>query len=115
LIKELKPNDIGYTYDWEYLAFVTLWYIPENEDVPATQILLCFDLSSNMQDLIIKGIKEREPDCYGNCPFAIYDTLMKTVVSYFDQALWGFRIPVRHIENVSLVSTTEIGFAYVNQ
>ena len=87
-------------YNWQYLAFHSLWFAPKASGVPATQILFCFDVSSKMKKFILDGFQASATDSIKGCPFAVYDTLMETVITYYDQALWAFRKPIRDYEKV---------------
>lgn len=91
-----------YGYDWQYLAFLTLWFISvPNKDKPKLA-LLCFDQSLKMKTMLLEGIERVNPDICRNCPHGIYEALILPIVACYDRALWAFQKPVRGIEKVCL-------------
>jgi hypothetical protein len=95
LIKRLINHQIS--YEWLFMAFSTLWYISNGKE---SQILLCFDLSEEITDMVMTNIKASNPTVVLKCPFAIYDILLSPISRIYDESLWEFRIPIRDIEKV---------------
>jgi hypothetical protein len=108
LIKELQspPKE----YDWQYLAFHSLWFAQSAQATPATQVVLCFDLSDQMKRLVSDNFQTSNPESIGRCPFAVYETIIETVMMYYDKALWEFREPVRNIEKVRRTTSPYYSF-----
>jgi hypothetical protein len=98
LIKELVSPPKG--YNWQYLAFHSLWTASKAPRVSTTQVLLCFDVSKEMKQHILAGFQASTTESIERCPFAVYDALAGILISYYDKALWAFRIPIREIEKV---------------
>lgn len=86
-------------YQWQYIAFTTLWHRAEDPAAKPKQIVLCFDLSPEMASWVSERFTESPVD-WLHCPVGVYSVLAGAVVSRFDTALWGFRAPVRRIEKV---------------
>ncbi len=53
-----------------------------------------------MQERIVDGLGGANLDRISRCPYSVYSSLIDEVVLCFDEALWGYREPVRHIEKV---------------
>jgi hypothetical protein len=88
-----------YMYHWLFLAFFTLTVTPKDTNKPPTQILLCFDNAQGkwMEDAIKRGDAENSASssAYGFLPVVI-----EAAARVYDNALWGFRLPIRNIEKV---------------
>ncbi|PHH92863.1 hypothetical protein CDD83_4285 [Cordyceps sp. RAO-2017] len=97
LIKEIIPRGPEYGYDWQYMAFASLWYRPA-PNAEESLVLLCFDLSAKMRGLVTAAFQESNPASWRDCPFGCYAVLAGVIAKCFDDALWGFREPVRNIE-----------------
>lgn len=98
LIKELGNTERKFTYCWQYLSFASLWI--SGDGVSDTQILLCFDLTYVMRAHILKSFLDSDAENLKRDPFEVYAILVDAITERYDEALWGFRIPVRDIEKV---------------
>lgn len=106
-----------YTYHWLFLAFFTLTLdrggttddgssdrskSPKHYMEGRTQILLCFDNAQGkwMED----AIKEVDMGVTGHstagCPHGHLPQVVEAIARVYDNALWGFRVPIRNIEKV---------------
>lgn len=103
LIKQITehPDSGEYTYDWQYLSFISLFYQLDNKDKPAAQILLCFDLTKEMRGYVTEAFMATEVSVWRQCPLGAYSVLIPVLTRYFDKALWQFRKPIREIEKAS--------------
>ncbi len=104
LIKEIHPElPPTEAYEWQYLAFCSLWYCGEQEDSLGVHVLLCFDVSQRIQGAISTGFRATQGADLRNSPFSLQIELAEIVVAQYDKALWTFRKPIRNIEKVRFV------------
>lgn len=100
LIKELEKKGQKDSYNWQYLSFYSLWF--DGTAPTATQVLLCFDLTDIMTARISRGFLDL--DSHGESlvdgPWEVFNVLAKAITMHYDEALWGFRVPIRSIEKV---------------
>ena len=90
-------------YSWEFLGLYSIWTTtddPRIEDPIYTQILLCFDLNAQMRDASIEYFQRSNNESIANDPFGVHATFLEPLVLEYDDALWGFRTPVRNYEKV---------------
>jgi hypothetical protein len=110
LIKEIEPTFTTGPpkYNWQYLAFFSLWIsslsaiqgVISTHNAQDTKVLLCFDLSNELKRSILRRFRQTEVNSVGIGPFALYDILLEPVIAWYNDALWGFRGPIRKIEKV---------------
>jgi hypothetical protein len=98
---ERKGTSIKYMYHWLYLSFFTLWYRAEGSQ-NSTQILLCFDdaRGERIEDAVQGCFQDPANKDLEKSPYAILDRLVEAVGRIYDEALWGYRTPIRQIEKV---------------
>jgi hypothetical protein len=78
--------------------------VEDDGNVPqGTQVLLCFDLSDKVWGKVLKGFQSCSGEDIRKCPFGIYNPLTEAITLCYDEALWGFRRPIRDIERVRLI------------
>ncbi|OJJ36953.1 hypothetical protein ASPWEDRAFT_436777 [Aspergillus wentii DTO 134E9] len=92
-----------YGYDWHFMAFCSLWRSRTLEYskapvIPATNILICFDLQDHQQDDMIKIVRERHSTQSKNDPFHLLQLASSFVMKQFELDLWTFQKPIRNIE-----------------
>jgi hypothetical protein len=103
----------GYGYRWQYIAFVTLWFLqrkrtpdgdkttPESDKQRAKLVVLCFDQSSIMESMLADAFMKSSLSTFQHCPYGVYEILLSTIFTYYDWALWDFQKPVRDMEKVN--------------
>lgn len=118
LVKEVKwqantsPDE---WYDWLFFGFASLFQpsSTESSEIPST-VFLMFDTSDEHDAFDSKMIGElsrrlrRRTDIatLQHSPFGIYTMVMEPLLYFFDESLWGFRIPIRNLEKNRLSTDT---------
>lgn len=88
---------INYTYHWLYLSF---WAITLHAHGSSLPVLLCFDdaNSHRFKEIIGRNLELRA--FASPKTTALVSILLEETLHIFDEALWGFRKPVRNFEKV---------------
>lgn len=90
----------GIDYNWQFIAFYALWRPGPTPDALETQVLLCFDLSDKIWEVVSTALKQIDLVSTKQDPFALHKVLAECVVSEFDRALWTFQPIIRDTEKV---------------
>lgn len=109
----------GYGYRWQYIAFVTLWFMPKKSDASqagntttnrqrAKLAVLCFDQSPIMKSMLTDSFMRSSLSTFQHCPYGVYEILLSTIFTYYDWALWDFQKPVRDMEKVIFLGALEV-------
>lgn len=103
-IEALKCREIKLIYHW-FFFFFWIRTFTQPSDKSSTQVMLCFDdCDSPKIKQIIRKILSKDKTSW-DTPEKLLYCITEQVVSIFDAALWGFRVPVRAIEKVSFAQT----------
>lgn len=96
----LKCRQIKLIYHWFFFFFWIRTFTQLSEKSP-TQVMLCFDdCDSPKIKHVIREILSKDKNGW-DTPEKLLYCITEQVVSIFDTALWGFRVPVRAIEKVN--------------
>ncbi|TLS21754.1 uncharacterized protein PpBr36_09445 [Pyricularia pennisetigena] len=112
-----QDSDKGYSYNWQYLGFATLASNigQGNDAAKICQQLLCFDLSNEIRERIQIAFENSDVSNWIGCPHGFYAVLFSVIAQYFDQALWGFRKPLRELEKEELVTSRYLGMHEISR
>jgi len=68
--------------------------------IPGRLILLCFDHTQKIRNIMCDAFKEVDAGTSRGDPFAMHAVLVEALVKQYEMALWGFQAPIRNIEKV---------------
>jgi hypothetical protein len=91
-------------YDWQFMGFCTFWRPASQEAASELQVLLCFDLSTEIQDIVSQAFQQQHLENVEGDPFALLKVVAEVVVERFDYALWTFQPIIRKFEKVGHLS-----------
>lgn len=114
LIKEVDaPKSGPIKYGWQFLSYYSFWCQPTSsstgpealsdakiQPIPGRLILLCFDHTPKMRDIVCDAFKTVNEDTSRGDPFAMHAVLVDALVQQYERALWAFQRPIRNIEKV---------------
>jgi hypothetical protein len=87
-------------YHWKYMGFCTFWRPASREVASELQVLLCFDLSSEIQAMVSQDLQQQHLENVEGDPFALLKVVVGVVAERFSYALWTFQPIIRGFEKV---------------
>jgi hypothetical protein len=82
------------------MGFCTFWRPASREVASELQVLLCFDLSSNIQATVSQELQRQHLENVEGDPFTLLKVVAGVVMEQFDHALWTFQPIIRDFEKV---------------
>ncbi|KAL9075087.1 MAG: hypothetical protein Q9157_004128 [Trypethelium eluteriae] len=90
-------------YTWEFFGLHSVWTrletLGNGDSDTYSQILLCFDFAEDVQCQTIQAFEATDADQIAPGPFGVYEVFLELLTRRYDDAVWGFRSPMRAYEN----------------